>query len=394
MKNTVKIGKTTWAVGMTWRSYPDRPTLTELREDAADLGADLTALRVSQQVRQAGFTVSEPGDKRPSGIFSLAAAIADAREQPWLGIYRIGENRWWYIAVREGQAILPDGDVVGDEETILRARQNHESYADWNYLKGDTGHLRELIEEQGKSLRLVPIRSLKPVSLFIPTVGAAAALTCLVGGGMWWHNHEVAKQQAQAAAAAAAELRQEQQEAAISPLLKTPMPGAWLSSCVNEILAQQITVEAWTLDHASCTDSSAVLTWGRQDGATVAARPSGTVARTGNTVTQTVNFPDFPNGIDNAKGLVPSNLALQALLQPIGVSPDISEPQTPQTLPGASSAPPPPGGVPPDPEETVTITLPVTPTLIDFDQIPGLRLDTLSVNDDGDWVLTGEIYGR
>lgn len=393
MKNTVKIGKTTWAVGMTWRSYSDRPTLSELREDADDLRANLAAVRVSPQVRQAGFMASEPGDKRPSGVFSLAAAIADAREQPWLGIYRIGDNRWWYIAVREGQAVLPDGDVVGDEDTILRARANHESYADWNYVKGDTTHLRALIEEQGKNLRLVPIKSLKPVSLFLPAVGAAAALTCVSGGGMWWHNYEAAKQQARAAAAAAAEMRRGQQEAAISPLLKTPMPAAWLSSCVGEILAQQITVEAWTLGHAACTDSAAILTWERQDGATVAERPSGTVDRSGDTITQTIGFPASPNGSDNAQGLPASNIALQALLQPIGVSPQISEPVQPQPLPGATAAVPPPG-LPPDPEETVTITLPVTPTLIHFDQIPGLRLDTLSINDDGDWILTGEIYGR
>ena len=193
--------------------------------------------------------------------------------------------------------------------------------------------------------------------------------------------------------AAAAEMRRGQQEAAISPLLKTPMPAAWLSSCVGEILAQQITVEAWTLGHAACTDSAAILTWERQDGATVAERPSGTVDRSGDTITQTIGFPASPNGSDNAQGLPASNIALQALLQPIGVSPQISEPVQPQPLPGATAAVPPPG-LPPDPEETVTITLPVTPTLIHFDQIPGLRLDTLSINDDGDWILTGEIYGR
>ena len=388
---------------MTWRSYGDRPTIAELRDDAEDLkmqwdkenGKDntiLAAVRVSGQARQGGFMPDDPGEKRPSGIYSLAAAVADAREQPWLGIFRIGENKWWYIAVREGQAILPDGDVVGDEDTIMAARANHEGYADWSYVKGDVKDLLGLIEERGKAQLRVPVRSLKPVSLVLPSIAGAAALLCVVGGGMWWHNHEVALQQQRVAIAMAEAAKIKAEQASVSPLLKTPMPEAWLKVCVGDLKAQPISFDAWTVDKLSCSDSAAIIIWKRQDGATVAARPAGTVSNTGNAVAQIISFPALNSGQDNAQGLAASNLALMQLLQPIGVEPQISAPVQPQPLPGASA---PDSSQPPaTPEETITMTLPVDPTSLTFDQIPGLRLDTLTINGEGDWIVTGDIYGR
>ncbi|MDE2342468.1 MAG: type 4b pilus protein PilO2 [Betaproteobacteria bacterium] len=401
MKNTVKIGKTVWAVGMTWRSYGERPTIAELRDDAEDLktqwdrenGKDntiLAAVRVSGQARQGGFMPDDPGEKRPSGIYSLAAAIADAREQPWLGIFRIGENKWWYIAVREGQAVLPDGDVVGDEETILAARANHESYADWSYVKGDLADLRGLIEEQGKTLRRVPVKSLKPVSLVLPAAAAGVAIICLAGGFMWWHNYEVTQQQRRAAAAMAAAMKLKAEQAAISPLIKTPAPSLWLTACVNDLEAQPISQDAWTAAKLACDTNGAIISWQREDGATVAARPNGVVDNTGDKITQIIEFPTFSNGPDNAKGLDASNMALLQLLQPLGIEPQISAPVQPQPLPGAAAASQPPT----TPEETVNMTIPINPTDLDFDQVPGLRLDNLSIDDQGDWVIAGEIYGR
>lgn len=402
MKNTVKIGKTVWAVGMTWRSYGDRPTIAELRDDAEDLKAQwdkengkdntiLAAVRISGQARQGGFMPDDPGEKRPSGVYSLAAAIADAREQPWLGIFRIGENKWWYIAVREGQAVLPDGDVVGDEETIFAARANHESYADWSYVKGDLTDLRSLIEEQGKTLRRVPVKSLKPLSLVLPVAAGAVAIICLAGGFMWWNHYETIQQQQRAAAAMAEAMKIQAEQAAVSPLTKTPMPSTWLTACVNDLTAQPVSIDAWTVARLTCDDSGAIIIWQREEGATVAARPSGNVDNTGDKITQSISFSALANGQDNAKGLTASNLALLQLLQPLGVEPQISAPVQPQPLLGATAASAQP---PPTPEETVNMTLPVTPTELAFDKVPGLRLDTLSIDDQGNWVITGELYGR
>lgn len=404
MKNTVKIGKTVWAVGMTWRSYGDRPTIAELRDDAEDLKAQwdkengkdntiLAAVRVSGQARQGGFMPDDPGEKRPNGVYSLAAAIADAREQPWLGIFRIGENKWWYIAVREGQAVLPDGDVVGDEDTIMAARANHESYADWSYVKGDLTDLLGLIEEQGKTHRRVPVKSLKPVSLLLPAAVGAAVLLCIAGGGMWWHNYETTLQQQRAAAAMAEAMKIQAEQAAISPLLKTPMPATWLTACVDELEAQPISVDAWTVAKLTCSASGALIVWQREDGATVAARPSGDVDNTGDTITQTISFPALSSGQDNAQGLTASNMALLQLLQPLGVEPQISAPVQPQPLPGATAAPAQAQRLT-TPEETVTMTLPINPAELAFNQVPGLRLDTLAIDDQGNWVVTGELYGR
>jgi len=389
--NTITIGKTVWAMGLTWRSYGDRPTTAELREDAEDLKADLAAVRISPQVQQAGFIASDPGQKRPKNVYALAAAVADAREQPWLGIFRVGANTWWYIAVREGQAVLPDGDVVGDEEAIMAARANHESYADWTYVRGDLGDIRALIDEQGKSLRRVPLKSLSPTSLFLPVAGVAAALLVIGGGIYWWQSYEAEQAQQRAAKMMAERELLSQQQAQISPLVQSPVPSEWLAECVDTLEGQPISVAAWTMKGLACNANSAIITWQREDGATVAARPSGAVDNTGNTIIQMISLPDLPSGADNAAGLTASNLALLQLLQPLGIHPTISPPVQPQPLPGAAAAPAPAKVTP---EETVSMTTSIQPTKLPFDQVPGLRLDALSINDDGDWIISGELYGR
>ena len=388
---TVTIGKNTWAMGLTWRSYGDRPTSAELREDAEDLKADLAAVRITPQAQQAGFIASGMGTKRPKNIYSLAAAIADAREQPWLGIFRVGDNTWWYIAVREGQAVLPDGDVVGDEESIMAARANHESYADWTYVKGDLDDLRGLLDEQGKNLRRAPLKSMKPVSLLLPAAGVVGALLVLGGGFFWWQNYQAEQAQERAAKMQAEREKLLQEQAQVSPLVQSPMPAEWLQECVDTLEGQPVSVAGWTIKGLSCNPSSAIVAWQRDDGATVAERPSGGLDNTGNNVTQMIGLASLPNGADNAAGLAASNVALLQLLQPIGVQPQISAPVQPQPLPGAAASPP---TAKTTPEETVTFTLPIDPTKLPFDQVPGLRLDTLSVNDDGDWVIAGELYGR
>lgn len=392
-QNVIKLGKRQWAVGMTWRSFEQRPTRIELREDATELKANLAAVRLTAQSRQAGFMASADGDKnRPHGVYSLAAAIADAREQPWLGIFRVADDLWWYIAVREGQAILPDGDVIGDQNTILAARARHESFTDWNYVKGDAADLLSLIDGQGKKLRLVPVQSLEPVSLVLPILSITAVSLLLLGGGLWWHHYQVVQQQEHAARIAAERAKIAAEAAAISPLVKSPLPGVWLSACESKIATTPLTIANWSLTAVACSTTAATTTWHRNDGATVLARPNGAIDTTGDQIVQTIPIApsDIPNGPDNGAGLPASNLALLAILQPLGITPHISMSMTPPPLPGASS----PSQTPPIPKEDVTFTLPLDPTTLPFNRVPGLRLTGLTIDTDNNWNLTGTIYGH
>ena len=62
-------------------------------------------------------------------MYSLAAIVASTHKQPWEGVFKIADNLWWYIAVRNDHSILPEGDIVGTMEQITAAR-NHNNYDD------------------------------------------------------------------------------------------------------------------------------------------------------------------------------------------------------------------------------------------------------------------------
>lgn len=199
------VGKQ-WLAGMTWRSYENIPDKQDLRNDAEQLGHSWATVRIGEEAIQAGFCAPIDGMKRPKKLFSLAAMLADSREQPWLGIFKIREGLWWYIAVRDGHAVLPDGDVIGGEEEIRKARDNHAGYGDWKYFEGDIDALTTLIK--GIEGKPTPVKSLVTSNWpRMPTV-AAVTIVSLAGGYLWWdaHQQETIAQAARAKALAMAQL--------------------------------------------------------------------------------------------------------------------------------------------------------------------------------------------
>lgn len=378
-----------WIAGLVWRSFADRPKLAELREDAKDLGADLVAVRGTSQVIQAGFCPAVE-NSTPKRVFSLAAAIAQSQEQPWLGIYQLSDDLWWYLAVRDGQAVLPDGDVVGSYETILEARQRHESYADWKYLKGTLkDDLLPILEEARGSDALVPVRSVEPVSpwrVIVPGIG----VILVISGGVWlWHHHLEVEQRQRLEALAAERARILAEQKAVSPLLSSPAPDVWLSACANAIGPVPVAQDGWVNAGIACGATSATVTWKRDTGATVAERPPGALSADGNSVVQSIAWPALPHGVDDARGLAAADNALYTLLQPLGVQARISAPPAPPRLPGSTDNTKPP----PIPAQSVAFTLPVAPFGIAFNQIPGLRLTFVQKKPEG-WSVQGMIYGR
>jgi hypothetical protein len=393
MAQVVTIGKRKWFVGMTWRSFEKKPAAAELRSDAADLDAEWVALRVSETAIQAGYSqpyVPEDGLVRPGKLFALAAAVADARRQPWLGIYQIGPDQWWYIAVREGQAILPDGDVFGDRQTILDARAKHENFADWSFDEGNLENLVDLIAGQGRRLSLSEVRSLAPVSRTKPIAAALGGLVALSVIALWWRHHEAAIEMQREAQFAAERALIAQQAAAVSPLVSTPSPSAWLKACHDVLFPTAVSAQGWQIQSLACNADGAELVWARLDGSTVATAPPGAIIQSGDRVDQVLEFPNLAAGQDNAIGLGLSNKILYAMLQPLGVTASITADSGPAGLPGSAASSTPP----PIPQETISFTLPISPFFMNLDGVPGLRLTGLSSSDQSSWIVSGVIYGR
>ncbi|ART61500.1 hypothetical protein CBP36_21270 (plasmid) [Acidovorax carolinensis] len=397
MAHIVQIGKRRWLLGMTWASYEDVPHKSELREDAQRLSATWTSLRVGEDCVQGGFCSAVEGAK-VSGLYSLAAMLADSRKQPWLGIFRIHpeQDLWWYVAVRDGHAILPDGDVVGGREEIVAARERHSGYTDWNYVEGQgIGDLETLIKEVNE--RPTPVRSLEK-NPHLPAYVAAAVVgvTAATGGYWWWQQHQIAE----AAARRAAMERMREQinqgapvnlQAAPTAAMTIPHPDDVLQACGNAILHLPIAQDGWLFDKVSCDSSTATVVWARKDGATVEFRPSGDLSADGDAVTQTIPLRLEQRSRDDRIRLREAEDRLRSWAQAASFKLNLRPAPQPTVLPGSD----PTQITQAQPTTSVAIDIKVSPFGLDLSDIPGLRLTGIqNVGSGAGWQLTGELYGR
>jgi hypothetical protein len=400
----IAIGKRQWVAGMLWRSFEEKPSRAELRQEGEDLRADWAALRVGEDAIQAGFcaAVADLKAKRsnPKKLLSLAAAVADARQQPWLGIYKVADGLWWYIAVRDGQAILPDGDVIGGEAEIYAARERHSGFGDWTYVEGSLNDLDALVD----GVKPSPVFALNGAPAWVvPAAGLMITAVAAGGGGLWWHEHQLAAQRAHQLAIAkmrALLSRQQPAKALPSPLLTTPLPDAWLAACGSAIEKVSVSQDGWTVGEVSCAGNAASIVWQRMPGATTAVRPEGVLDPGGDKLLQSIPLDSQGAGLmpgdgrDNGQPLPVEESDLFALLQGMGVKATIqSAPAQPpaSTLPGGESAGKAPA--PATPQAQVHFTLPVAPFSVNWNAIPGFRISRIALSADG-WHVEGVLYGR
>lgn len=364
-----------WVAGLVWRSFAETPSLRERREDARALGADWVALRSMLEVSQAGFCPAI-GKRKPRRLYALAASIAEEYKQPWRGIFKLSETLWWYIAVRDGQAILPDGDVVGDYATILAARQRHDAYGDWTIQDGTIDDLLPLLEFSRKHMGLAPVVPVEPEPLWHVLTPISLVVLLAVGGILLYQRHERQERLAeQKTILALNRIRAHNR----LPLRYMPAPDEWLAACGSILQSLPVARNGWIVASVSCQGRTAIIVWDRLETATVASRPRGELAEGGNRVLQKLSLGPMRDGTGIALSYLQEDDALYRLLQPIDVQATISPPS--REPDGAYVM------------QHVSFTLPISPFGVEFNQIPGLRMTALEWTQSG-WRLRGELYGK
>lgn len=371
----IKAAGQDWVIGLVWRSFADYPSARERREDAQALGADSFTLRQTADLTQAGFCAALTS--RKSGkIYSLASAIAEEYRQPWCGIFNLGNDIWWYIAVRDGQAILPDGDIAGDYETVLKARESHASYGDWQMHDGTLEDLRPVLEIAKKTHKRSALKSVETPPLWRTLAPLVLAVIVLVGGLWLYRDYRHSQQMAQQRHMRAF-IRAHRRE--LSVLATTPAPDTWLAACAAVIKPLDISENGWLADRVTCANHDVTIIWERRAGALVSKRPPGNLSSDGNQVVQVQPLNDLPKGPDEPRNYLAADEALYDLLQPIGVQAVIGN-----LIRNADGI---------NMKQSVHFTLPVSPFDVDFNKVPGLRLTTLNWVQSG-WVLNGAIYAK
>lgn len=398
----ITLGNRKWLVGMAWRSFEDIPDKIALEKDAEQLKSSWVCVRVGQSAIQAGFCQPVAGVKNPNKLYSLAAMLADSREQPWLGVFKISDDKYWLVAIRDKHAILPsmfpsDGDFVGSAEEVRNLRDSHAGMGKWTYIDGTLDDLAAWIKEVDE--RPTRIRVLnggfQPNTSIL--VGTAALFVASAAGGYWWYEQKVTEERiaAERRAAVIAQIQAGKPIEVPSPLLTTPTPDVWLNACRSIIYDLPISHMGWLLTNVSCTLQDVAITWKREAGATVANRPAGEVQESGDEIEQHIPLLQQETGMgDDSIDLPQARLRLRAWAQAGNFNLTFSNSANEQQAAALPGAEPSPDSVKPVlPSVAFAITTLISPFELQFSQIPGLRLNMIKTTETG-WLLEGVLYGR
>ena len=394
--------KRKFVVGMSWKHEDRQPSGSAMRAAAKDRGRWVCKRRTSMGSYQLGFCNLEKSKKKQA-LFSLGALVADAKPEPWLGIFDLGNGLHWYIAVRDNQEILPDGDFVGTPEDIAEARDRHASLGDWTYMDGDLKTILDLVSAR-KARFLIVDSQAKP--WLAPTVASGLLVVFGLGGTLLWKKHEqqmlMDRQMAmarQAALQAALEAKKPK-PAPILPWTQIASSTDYFASCARLFSNEPLSDHGWIMTNWACRQNpggsvSTTLSWQRAGG-TDLQTPDGALTNNGDTVQSAV--PSLERlAVFAGPPLLSRDTAervIRSLSQSFGVplALTMASPMPAPAKPGEK-----PQVAPPQPwaQWTVGFKLPAAPWALGlgptFDAIPGLRFNSL-VWDGRSWALAGVMY--
>ncbi|MGF6440603.1 type 4b pilus protein PilO2 [Paraburkholderia youngii] len=378
-----------FAVGLDWRVEETAPGSAKLRATSFERGRWGIVRKTDAGAVQVGNCSPIGSLKNPSRVRALAAIVAEHRPEPWLGLYKLPDKRYWLVAVRDRGAVIPNGDRIGTMEEIQEVLNHHRSIGDWEEIFPQVEDLADVIRSTSKQLTLSDFqrRAWVPVA----AVAGGLSLLAIAGASVWAYqrhvDEEAQQQQAVRAAAirAAAQARNDA-EAKILPWTRLPMPTAALSACGNAWDHQALAKAGWTLSAWHCDVSPQAITvrtdW--KDAGGLARNAPGVLASDAKTSTDSNSVPiTYSPPSASALPDVQAIRAIWTLAQTNGLDLTFAAVPAVAALPGTQPAANPTPWVT-APATFATAAPPWTNDLPSaFDSMPGLRVSNV------DWVSTG-----
>lgn len=402
-----------FAVGLSWRHEDNKPKRRALRGRAEALDARWAIVHRTRTGHfQAGFCAPIRGVKSGQ-VKPLAALVADSHPQPWFGIYKLDADLYWYIAVRDGQEILPDGDKVGTLAEVTAAHQGHLRHGEWQDFSGTARDLAQIVRmaqrpqslldkivmRARRSHRLTNIYG-EQQRFFGGLLGAVAIGTLAIAGYKWQAQHQI---ETQRSAALTRQLAQQALLAAqdakhhVQPWTQQPLSSALIAACAAAWHSQDLASDGWDLSSWSCKlDSelppraiSVTAYWTRAGG--LAANAPGELVDSEHSKSSLVRPVPFELPHGHNDDLTATLRAAYSFAQSNALQLKLAD--TSLSLPGATAA----SAAALDPWKTndVNITLPMAPFFglgEAFDAVPGLRVTEIQLDSTMQWHTLGRLY--
>jgi len=404
MPGLIKIpgDRRVFVAGMYWRHEDRKPSRKVLLAGSRGTDFWVAQRRTKSRSLQSGFSrpltgadfLVDGGPKvAPNKIYkgktySLAAAVADVLQEPWLGIFDLGNGLYWYIAVRDSYEILPDGDAVGDWDAVDDLRRQHASYGEPSTFRD--GGLAEIAEILRQGPKVYPVTDVRKNPAMSAILGGGTLAIAAAGGFTFWHLHQEQVQKEQLLAQerrVAIERAMAARRAAnrVLPWTAQPFPSVLLQGCTDFLQSVPLSDQGWNLKSVACRVENGQLlaqeTWDWAPGANALYRPQGQLLERGKTVLRTLRIGTVPPSGDGR--ILPTNAAedtAYGVAQALSLQLRLSTPMAPvrTMLPGEKQAQH--SAKPQNPWNTMNVVLdgPLAqwgnPSLWD---VPGLRFTQL-----------------
>ena len=394
---TIPGVKGAFAIGLTWQHEEIPPKRPALRANAISMGRNVRWAVVHTSAGgavQSGYCEPISGVK-PGKVKPLAAYVADRHPQPWRGIYQLDEDRYWYIAVRQGHAIIAGSDCVGSLSELAAVRAHHDGLGDWTEVDGSFDNLVQMARGAKRAVAALqdvhagPWRTTAVASAVLGMLGVVAA------GGWYWYDQQQEAERAEIARKQAAFAAQQAKSAAaqfVYPWARDAMPSAFASACADAWEGQELGVKGWPLASWECKPSPTGVAVGvgwKRDGGLAVDAP-GFLGGDGSSSSRSLDVPvRFRGSSQQAENQAGAQRAMWSLAQAFGLDLQL----TLQAAPIQKDT-----SVPPDPwvKYSAVLTLyapPWTAPAGRLDDVPGLRINEISFDANTQkWKAIGTLY--
>ncbi|WP_321959256.1 type 4b pilus protein PilO2 [Burkholderia cenocepacia] len=385
-----------FVVGLIWRYEERQPSGRTLRRLAASDGAWGVVRKSVQGVVQVGQ--GQPIEGRKAGAFrSLAATIADAHPQPWVGRFRLEDGREWLIAVHEEHGILPDGDLIGSVEEIDLAIGRFGAESEWTQVSGTIDDLADLVRGARATAPLRDFTASAWRRWAVPVLGVAT-LAAAGGVALYLHARQVdLEEQARSAQDKVREMKLAAKAQAAR--LALPWNGeagadAVIGECGKAWNAQDFARLGWVVSSWTCMTSAAHVTtsvsWRRAGG--LASDAPGILDADGEGSVEVLDAAILqPTKGGTASDFSGASRAMWTFAQRNGLKLTFKPAETPK-LPGTASAD---GAASPWSMTAVKLESVAPPWMIgaEYEVVPGLRVRETSFDRQSMmWSVEGVLY--
>lgn len=270
---SVKIGGKYYYAGLEWETLSSTESV---KDKLKEYKSGYYCVRNLSGMTNIAY--AEELDGKYKKLPSLASAVANAKKEPWCGYFKVEEDLYWYIAVRDNQAIITDADIIGTEEEIKKIFEDNLSLG-WDAVieNGAENDIINLINEKPSYV----LRVNNSLYTYM-AVTLAVLISLFVLYHIFYKKHEI--------------------KPVFVPKVFTPkklkVPGykflpkplAVFNSCKKALLRTAANYSGWKLTGFKCTGNGIIYSYNKQKFANAFIAPKGKLSTSGTKITDNLSL--------------------------------------------------------------------------------------------------------